>query len=117
MSGVYKGIYKGNDRVVKVIKNREVVWSLAEAKTISFKTERMTSPYLNLLYLPINIMDEVKDKKLLKIEFKNIGVINEEDIGTINTAQQYLNFKGTLDNLFDISDWIDIGTEIKIEYI
>lgn len=117
MSGVYKGIYRGADKIVKVFKNGEIVWSLAQPKTISFKTERMTSPYSNLLYLPIDIIEEIKNKKLLKIEFKNIGVINEEDIGTINIAQQYLNFKGTLDNLINASEWINIGTNIEIKYI
>lgn len=117
MSGVYKDIYKGNDKILKVIKNGEVIWKLNTFKYLNFKTERMTSPYSNLLYLPTNVMNEIINKKILKIVFENLGVINEKDIGTINTDQQYLNFKGTLGNFLDTSDWINIGTEIKIEYL
>lgn len=115
MSGIYKGIYKGNDKFVKVIKNGEIIWSLAEGKTLTFKTKRMTSPYSDRIYAPSSVIKELSNKVIISIKIGDFKELNNNPISRLSSEN--LMFRSNLDVLLGATDWIDIGTEIKVEYL
>lgn len=115
MSKIYKGIYRGADRIVKVIKNGELIWQELGTKILSFKTDRLLSPYSNTIYAPSHVFDDLSIKTIVSVK---IGGFKEFDNQSISRWYgNTLVLKNSLDNLLGATDWLDIGTEIKIEYM
>ena len=113
MSGIYKKIYKGNDNIVKVIKDGETVWS--KYQILTFKTQHDRHTSADRITIEDDNYIDLRNKTILSVKIGNFQVIRGRDI--LGLSDRMLILSRNIGYLLDAEGIIPQGTKITIKYI
>lgn len=102
----YSKIMRGSSLVWKKIKNKN------DTQSVSWNTAKELSQYANVLIVPREYQDTLRNKEIISVELKGIGNINRG----IKNDMPFLSFSKSFDESLEITSRIPIGTEITVTY-
>lgn len=100
----------------KVMRGSSLVWKKItnknDTQSVSWNTAKELSQYANVLIVPREYQDTLRNKEIISVELKGIGTINRG----IKNDMPFLSFSKSFDESLEITSRIPIGTEITVTY-
>lgn len=102
----YSRIMRGSSLVWEKIKNKN------DTQSVSWNTAKELSQYANVLIVPREYQDTLRNKEIISVELKGIGTINRG----IKNDMPFLSFTKSFDEILGITQKIPIDTKIIVTY-